>query len=241
MALSDNDIELIEKYIDNSLSEDESVLFEEKKLSSKEFVEQLEVATISMEFIKSKNQEKLKKEIEDIYRSSQEMERKSMSVKWYLTVAAAAILLIVSTIVWFSSNSQLSNQELFLSYYEPYRATPITRDETSNTSVAMKYYRSQEYKKALELFLKSDTDEITNLYVGNCYLSLGDNKNAIITFMEGLNAEDIIVKQTARWYLALSNLNAGNDETCYNLLNFIVDNEDLYSNQARKLMKDLKK
>lgn len=240
-TLSDSEIELIEKYIDNSLSDEESNLFQQKIQQSIKFSDQLELAQKAINDIKEGYQALSKKELFEIYHQSKKDRQNKVRFNNRTFIAASVSLLMLCMFYWYGSYYK-ANDTLYYAYYEVYPATPSARGGHETTNLAMDYYRMQNYKEALMYFAPEtfqDEDQLM-LYTGNCYLNLNEEKRAIETFTQGLESKDQVVRNYAKWYLALSYLKDKQPEKAKNELSEIVKENQIYSEEASSLLEQIR-
>jgi tetratricopeptide (TPR) repeat protein len=244
MALSENDIELIEKYLDQVLTDEEKILFDNLMISSKEFVSQLELAKSTVSALREKHNTKIKDDLKTIYQATKSEKPHKTDKKFYWMAAAILILTLSPALYWYFVPNT-SNQELYMAHYEVYPASPNVRGEGSTTTLAsaMEYYRNADYKRALDLFMEyheanTQFDQIL-LYIGNCYLNLDETNKAIVYFKKGQKSDDAIIKKTSSWYLALCYLNTEQLDKCQDLLNMIIYENELYAKEAKVLINEI--
>lgn len=241
MKSKNDDITLIEKYLDYDLSREEQNLFKHKLNSSPAFVELFDLAKSTIENLQLEHAEGIKKEIYSIYKNSKEERLKKIKTRNRLLFAASTILILMFVFFGYKEYDQ-RYENLYLSYYELYPATPNPRGTTSSVKTGMDHYRNQNYLAALRLFSSDSVyeQEQLALYKGNCYLRLNQEKMAIESFKVGMNSEDEIIKNYSKWYLALAYIKNKQPSKAKEELLKILNRNKLFSEEAKSLLKQLK-
>lgn len=244
MALSENDIEIIEKYLDQDLSPEELVIFE-TKLSVPEFVAELELQKTALVALKAKDKASLKEELKQLHLKVKENQEtpspKSFSIKYW---AAAAVFLLFAVAIGFYLNQQRSTQELYMAYYQPYPADPMIRGSDTNLfNEAMNAYRSKNYPNSIQKFeetLQQHQDSVRlHLFLGNSYLNQGQFELAEKSFKVAAQSQDVFIKQHAQWYLALTYLKDKETASAIETLNRLVVVQGIYKKEAQLLLEEL--
>lgn len=237
-----NDIELIERYFDNELSEQERTQlndrlktdFELKKLFDRE---KLLVNTIRFDAA-HKNLLFLKQ----LEKSSFDDRTTHFKKYWYYYAAAACITVFVVAGVFFSPLVNETPAELYADYFEPYpnvfaptlRSEEIIRTRTE----AFQAYDQGDYKRASELFtglIKENKEPGMLLLLGNANLVLGKTDEALINFQDLLNNYDDLDTQ-AKWFLSLCYLRKGDTPTARRLWKELEKTDDSYAVKAKELL-----
>lgn len=122
--------------------------------------------------------------------------------------AAAAVVLVVSLLLWVWGRNEANPDALFVQYYrpEPYL---VTRSPEARTGGGGGYFNQGEYRQALAAFearLRQDPNaDYDRLYAGLCYLELGAYDQAGERFAR-VAARSQLLGERATWYLALTHL-----------------------------------
>jgi len=240
MALSANDIILIEKHLNGHLTDKEKVMFTEKEQLVPDFAEEIElqknmIAAIQLED-KRLLKAALKKEAQKIILPS--ASRKNIT--WYYGIAATLLLVMASTFVLLPSKSSLFN-----AYYTPFPENPVTRSENGSMDdykLAMQQYSIGSYEQALATFLtinnSKNQDEIS-LYVGNCYLSMRQPQMSVGYLQIAVNSTNKQIKLQGEWYIALAYIGLGNKPQAVKQLKTIATSESPYRGKAKVLLQKL--
>lgn len=230
---------LIEKYFDRSLSQTESKQFQQLLESDKNFAEQfalekdVQAALILNQQIQTKSQlQKFEEEISD-------KKSKPFRRKFIIRTAAASVLLML--FIWSTfliDRPQTSHEDLFASYYEPYRnvIAPVERSDAANMqNKAFEFYENGMYEEALqalnELYVVEANPDVL-FYKAMTLLSLEKYQQAI-PILEDLISSDAELKNHAPWYLALAYLESGAIAKSKNLLELIGEQQGRYYNEKK--------
>lgn len=255
-------IDLIEKYLDNSMDIREVELFNETLENDQEFVRDLNDMEVLIAGIKKaaasttveEKLERFEKSIKIMEENDEEKnDTKVISFefehikKYSLAIAASITLILVSSIVLFNIN-QPSNQKLYTQYYSPFENYGDTRgpekSEQNYWKLALAYYDAGMYDSALVNFQRIQTSDFKGsindpsfpLYKGNTLMKLGRHDEAIVIFQGMVNNDDGMTIQ-ARWYLSMCYLYEDNTEKLVPLLERIAEVEaSSYGRDAHKLL-----
>ena len=143
---------LINKYFENSLSEQERIEFDKLIATDETFRNEVEFRTDLKEAITNQERQTIKKELLGL----ESAPLKSKFKMW--PFAASIVLLLGVSAFWFFRNSSLNSQELFDSYFTPCQnvTKPIERGSTHSDqqTLAFMAYEQGDYTSAIELFSK---------------------------------------------------------------------------------------
>jgi tetratricopeptide (TPR) repeat protein len=251
MPLSNNDITLIEKYLDDDLSADENDVFN-SRIQDTAFTEELKLQQSTANALKHLFEQQLKEELRQqlgTYRQDELDSKKTTSRfnKTYFYWAAAAIAFVIIFILAIRQKST-SDEALYLTYYKPYHVGNSTRSlPASNNHLAFEKYTEGDFQQAailLEQLLKDNTQgyntALLQLLLGNCYLNTGELQKAVASLKSAANSDDPILSQHAKWYSALALLKLGNRSETLRLLQELTSSDSIYQKQAGNLMDELK-
>lgn len=227
------DWELIERYFQGQLTEEERNDFKIRQSKDADF--HLEIQTFLT--VQRASRAELKKKLLS--------QPKPMVVflKKYSIAIAASFAFIVACI-WFMTNrtKPLSTQEAFALYYEPYSSnTQVMGNNKIETSLDSAYalYEKHNYQDALRLFEKMDSlNSKSKMCQAHAYLNIGDTDKALLLFNSLQTDRNLGDK--ASWYLALIFLKKNDKNTALNLLNKIKDaNNSSFKEKAKELLEKL--
>ena len=217
-----NNIDLIDRYFDNSLSPKEQLLFNDLLQNSEDFKNEFVFQKDLKKVIALNQRENLKSTLQQFEDNAiKNTKILFLSKKWLI---AASLALLIGLGFWFVKNTYfISSEKLFTQNFEPYRniIQPIVRGESSNTIEyrAFLAYENNDYHKAINLFNSVNNQDATyvSFYKAMCYLSLDKTTEAInllepIILSSNLEEKDKQLSEKADWYLALAYLKTGENK-----------------------------
>lgn len=236
--------ELLEKYIQHTLTKEEALIFneilrtDEAKKKEVEFQVNLKNVATAVDDTNFRN---LVSQIEGV--SKNKVSQKTSYKKW---LAAASIALFLGAAYFYSTTqTKVTNKELFASYFEPYRNVvhPIVRSTEQQQdlqTMAFMAYENGDFKNAITLFdqLYTTSKEPYYLfYKANSLLKLDKAAEAIPFLLEHLKTKDTLTEKT-HWYLALAYINIEDDKKAKEALQMVIEQASYKSKDAKKLLKE---
>ena len=177
---------------------------------------------------------------------------RTTSTRWIGGVGI--VLVIVGIFAFFRWQSVEQNKEKeknqaiavqFLAKATPFSNHVGFSEQNNNPfAVAMRQYDSAtKYADAaanLKKYLKDNTDNTAQLYLGVCYLYTMQPDSAILQLQPLTSVTEDFVAQSARWHLGLAYLQNGNAKAARPLLQSGLTNEE-FKEQAELLLNTLDK
>ncbi|MEL6556645.1 MAG: tetratricopeptide repeat protein [Bacteroidota bacterium] len=269
MELSEKETELIRKYFDAELSEDESSELETLENSSDAFREELLTQKAIISSLKA--QEKARKmeavkklvsakkividdavaeespdapviPLED--KSNLEVGSEPKGFPLYYKIAAAVVLLLVASAVFYTQFSGPSPEDLYLSYYEPLDSNVSTRSYTKDEDAnPLEAYQKGDYEQAVNVLVraieKPDAIPLLRVYLGISLIQTGRDAAAIEIFQMVYNENpNNFTGQYAEWYLALIELKR-NPKTAKERFKKIAEQGGIYDREAKEVFEKL--
>lgn len=232
---------LIEQHFSKSLSLEAQKEFDHLMSTDSDFEKAVTFQTNLKTVIAKEEQIKLKRELQYLENSTQKP--KTKYIKWL--VAASIVLLLAIPSFWYFGQSNLSNEDLFATNFEPYRNVvhPIVRGENYNDlkTKAFVAYESKNYNEALSSFdalLSKNDDATISFYKANVLLQLNKNDEAISILSENKNLTKTLRSQQ-QWYLALAYIKTDANEKAKTILKELINSSDFKKEQAKELLKQL--
>jgi len=240
-------LDLIERYFENSLGPKDQKLFNDLLQSDPEFKHEFLFQKDLKQAIAANQQEELKATLNTFeVKSDKNSKRHLFSKKWLI---AASLLIFVSVGFWAIQKTYYpSNETLYSEYFQPYRNTvhPVVRGENINTIEykAFAAYEAKNYYKAINLFNSVETPEAPYIlyYKGLCFMSVDKSLEAIELLTrvssdptEGASAN---FKEKSNWYLALAHLKEDDSEKAVSYLNLVLTNttSDYKKEEAQEIL-----
>ena len=246
-------MDLIERYFNNSLSDKELVLFEEKLASDSLFAKEVQQFGVVLDALKKARVKKLKAQFisyEKEYNSSgkrfnfRNLNRRKATVSlvfWVLLIGFS-----IQTSLYFSTKSSSNHDELFVNYFEVYPnvISPVKRTNNDQNIVlnAMNYYDAENYISAIEAFdkilLNSDSRNEILFYKALALMTEGDYLTAQTQF-ELMNIESGVFVNQRNWYLSLVLLKLEKFTKAKELLKEVAAERTSFSIKANCLLNEL--
>lgn len=245
MNHAEKDIELIEKYFDEGLSEYEAASFERRLKTDDGFrtlVEQEKYIIGAIRIQGLSDELAQLKRIEATLKDPSVNTPQSSNRRWYLLAAAVISLVIIAR---FALMPAVTTEDLYEDHFRPYPNVfePTVRGQgrTGDRTEAFKAYDKRDYAQAATLFralLRDQQDPEALLLLGNCNLMIGNTDEAILNFSE-LAKESAELSVQARWFLSLAYLK--NDDTTHALplLEALASTGGSYASKAKEILKGL--
>lgn len=240
-----NDIDLIEHYLDGSLSDTERLAFEERLKLEDELRAQVEEMKVIREGILRASRKEVLKSIQALEATLPAVEAPVIPLwrnTWLQVAAGISLLAVCAYLLW--PRTQEPTQ-LFAEYFEPYPniIMPTVRGVVENDSTvkaqAYRAYDQQNFTEAIRLFeAVQQKDEGVFLYLGNSYLASGQPERALPLFEKVLNNYDVFDEQ-AEWYVAVSYLKLEEREKAKVALQKVVARESSYESKAQLILEKL--
>lgn len=233
---------LIEHYFSKSLSLEAQKEFDHLMATDSDFEKTVKFQTDLKTVIAKEEQAQLKQELQFLENST---EKPTKNYTKWLVAASIMVLLGISSF-WYFGQSNLSNEDLFATNFEPYRNVvhPIVRGETSDDLKTKGFiaYETKNYKEALNSFdtlLNENDDATISFYKANILLQLNKTDEAISILSNNYNLPEKL-KAQQQWYLALAYIKTEANEKAKTVLKGLIANGNFKKTEAERLLKQLK-
>ncbi len=241
---------LIEKYLNDELSDDFLLSFKEEMKSNAELRREVQLHKEINEALLDQDTIKLRNELQTIH---EEYTRKRLAAKIislftqpsYVSGIAAAILitLIVGGVMLFNSGQDTSTDGIFSNFYKADDAIMMVRSGTSPEDIDLKEallaYHEKKYDNAIEILQNQNNNILAKYYLGLSYLETDKLENAIETFQAIINHKNNLFVEQAEWYLSLCYVKSSQEEKAKILLDQISNSESIYKEKAEKILKKI--
>ncbi len=247
MINEEEDIELIEKYFNKTLSSQEVEQFDIRFKADAAFAAMVDDYKDIIQGVRLAAQEDFQRDVTTWETELKNQEQTIRPLWWnpYLSIAAGLLILFVAGLYFFYPKDNNNTDQLFTAYFTPYEDVVSVRGDNQQITLseALVFYNNGEYNKAADLFESYLKEQPNNasalLYKGISELTMNDADKAIRTFKKVTTLESIF-KEQAEWYLTLSYLKAGDQQTTFTLAKKIADQPHHdYQTKASALMKQL--
>ena len=252
---NNKNIEQIEAYLNNQLSEADKLAFEQRLKESEELSTEFErhqMAHKALDFIVAKS---LKAQLESLEAASAEesdkdetkvipMRSRGRRLLMLRTAAAALVIITIGLFYLYGPQEQMTGSKLVASYYEePDFATRSNEDTQTVFDRGLSALENNDYAQAINLLDSVNVNDA--LYVQAQYfkghaLYLSDQYQTAETLFTTVgNSEDPRFEEDAEWYALLSCL--AQDKRCSDKINSMIDNPNhAYHQQANSINQQLK-
>lgn len=239
-----NDIDLIERYFESSLTDQETARLRDRLQSEPELRKLFDQEELLVKVIRYEGARNDLQYLRKLERSLAGNERSFIARHWQYFAAAASIALVA--VAWFFVPfGNQSPPELYAAYFEPYPNVfePTLRGSTTTgrRAEAFRAYTDGDYQTAATLFgdlLEENPDPGMLLLLGNANLALDRNEEAKKNFNTLLQDYDDLDMQ-AKWFLSLCHLKAGEVEKAEALLLQLSYTEVDYAVRAKELLRQV--
>lgn len=243
-----NNIELINKYFENSLTPQEQILLKDlltkDEAFKKEFVFQKDVKSV----IAVDQRENLKSTLQGFEKNFENYDPPFKLPKLWLV--AASVILLISLGFWFVKDTYYpSNEKIYTENFEPYRNIihPVVRGQEINTIEykAFVAYENREFHKAINLFNSSENSEAvySKFYKAMCYLEINKSSEAINLLLPIATSSNEMnnLNEKSNWYLALAYLKNGERQKAISQFSLIANHPEnsFKKEEARKILEAL--
>jgi hypothetical protein len=247
MQPDNEDLQLIEKFIDGELSADERQLFQQR-MSDDAFAKQLHfhrAVTDSVRIVQEqKLRQKFKQRLEQQRNAPETGTGKSSRRNYYW--AAAVLVIALASAIFIVVQRPRSAEKLYLAYYQPYPVTGITRDGSDEKlDPAVTAYGAGDYEGAARILEVKIAEATTRnagelkLILGNCYLQLGQPNKAAPLFKQVMQGDDPVLSADASWYFALAQIRMSDMANAKVTLQGLIASKSAYRRKAAQLLEDL--
>lgn len=246
-------IEDIESYINNELTDERMVSFEEELTSNQELINEVNLIRNIDMALKESDVMSLRNNLQHIAGdvASQKQTERSFTGKIksrkvvFSTVAAAIILLLGITGLL---SKQLSHEEIYQKFYTKYETSGIVRSAnlTANQALteALQKFDKQEYQAALNLFSevisRDQNNMVGHFYTGVSLQETGKYQNAIEEFETVMIDKDNLFTEQAEWYTGLCYLQTNENKKAYKQFKKIAKKEGFYQQKAKAILRKIK-
>ena len=252
-----DDRHIIQKYLDQELSEKEMIRFEQDLEASPEMLADLNLFQEVDEAIADTDVLDFRAQLTDMREEKQRTEsgRKFLRFtrSWHYAASAAVALLVaigLATIL----GRPLSNKDLFKKYMEPYELVLVNRAavdmKSANEKLVMqkaeKSYLQADYTQAISYFervLELNAGRMdASLGVGISYMKTSQFENAGLSFNRVIEHSDNLYVEKAEWYLGLCFLATDETERARRQFARIASTQNgYYTDEALRILRKMQR
>lgn len=245
-------IEEIDSYITEDIDEYAAALFEEELFENPGLAHDLAFQKDVDRAIAESDVMALRTKLQQISIEEQEKDAELLGVAspkrknlyWY---AAASVIVAMIAISSLLSQSPKSDQELYATYYQPYKpGSNVSRSADASTTqldIATREIDKGNNSLALTMLEKASYDKndgfTISFYSGVAMQELGQYKNAIHSFSEVVRHGDNLLVEQSEWYIGLCYLRIEERDKALRQFRNIVARNGFYKEKSRKLLRQL--
>lgn len=230
----------IEDFLMGTLSEQETKTFEKEMNQDAELKAAVEAALLSkVAIFKEGREEEVAKVLAQIPEHPRKATSNIWSYRWY--AAAAVIVLLFVSYLFFPQTQRLGTQEIFAMYYEKQAAPQAKNSAVEDLLLAgHKNYNEANYSEAIGLYeaylqqtLEDSTKLLTPSQLFSIYLYKGLSYTELDEYAEAIREFEQVDPKTesVEWYLALAYLQAGENQKARRIFQDIAQRSSHYKKQ----------
>jgi tetratricopeptide (TPR) repeat protein len=248
------DRHILQKYLDNELSERDLDRFEQELNASPEMMMDLNLHKEVDEAIADTEVLDFRAQLTDLREESRQSENGKRVFRftrpWHYAASAALALLVaigLATVL----GRPLSNNDLFVKYMKPYELVLTNRSVESETvqlwmNKAQDRFQKGEFEEAIDCFeevLEINPSKVeADFYSGVSYMEIEQHADASKSFTRVIEHNDNLYIQKAEWYLAgcllaMDETNRARRE----LARIASSSNHYYKDKAEKILKRMKR
>ena len=248
------DRHILQKYLDNELSEKELTRFEQELSASPDLMVDLDLYKEVDEAIADTEVLDFRAQLNDLREETRRSETGKRVFRftrpWHYAASAAVALLVaigLATVL----GRPLSNSDLFAKYMKPYELVLTNRsmDNQATTLLmnkAQEYFLNGEYEAAIDYFdelLEINSEKMeAAFYMGESYMEIEQYQEASESFIMVIEHDDNLYVQKAEWFLAGCLLAMDETEQARRKLAKIASSSNhYYADDAAKILKRMKR
>ncbi len=248
------DRHILQKYLDNELSEKELDRFEQELNASPDLLVELDLYKEVDEAISDTEVLDFRAQLtelrEETRRSDSGRRVFRFTSPWHYAASAALALLIaigLATVL----GRPLSNKDLFVKYMKPYELVLTNRSIDNEAtqylmSKAQNYFQNGEFERAIDCFdevLEINANKVeADFYMGVSNMEIDKFRDASESFTRVIEQDDNLYIQKAEWFLAGCLLAMDETERARRELAMIASSSNhYYKNDAAKILKRMKR
>ena len=247
------DRQILQRYLDNDLSERELTRFEQELSASQELLADLNLSQEVDEAISDTEILDFRSQLNQLRNETRRSEPGRrvfrFSRPWHYAASAAVALLVaigLATVL----GRPLSNKDLFVKYIKPYELVLTNRSQDAEIekfwmSRGGDCYINQNYTEAAEWYIKvleaNPNYMEAELYLGISHMESLEYVDASNSFETVIEQNDNLYIQPAEWYLAGCFLATNETDRARRQLAMIASSNGVHKDEAARMLKRMKR
>jgi hypothetical protein len=226
-VLTEQDHQLIDRYLKGELDDATQRLFDDRMLDS-QFSKEVIYRRDLHQALRHRGRVLLKEELQAIEnQSSRVFKRKTINTRWL--AVAASVALVVTTVYFLFTNT--SEQDLYAEYFQPVPnvVAPITKGGGTNTdyNAAFRAYELGDYDRAVGLLQDLDqSDAAVSFFLAITYMHLDRLQAASSSLNQIAKNDSAPYQRHAQWFLMLAEYRLGATVSSDSLLTILTGEID---------------
>ena len=241
--------EKIEAYLAHTLSQEDTIAFEQEIAANIELQEEVEKHRIMHTTLADQDTLAFKEKLIRISDQIKQEEKTNPTLtnrfSLFKIAASIVVLLGAGSLLWYTiyTKNQTRDLDLYSAYYKPYPAEDIIRGKASKeTEEVVKQYINGSYDSVVHTLEKHPglkKQQALQIYLGNSYLNTNQEEKAVKEFKTITNTGKYY--EIAQWYLSLTYLKLNKSGKAKLLLEEIIQYNGAYKDKAHRLLIAMKK
>lgn len=232
-------------YFEDSLSQDQLMEFEQLLKTDSDFASDVDFQKELRLSLKKGERHELKQMFNELNTKEELTETKIFNLRPWLAAASIALILSLSTWMFYFNSSEINQNELYAANFAPYDNVvhPIERgNEIADLKTRLfSAYEAQDYKLWLTLTAQmtaKQKDDYIDFYSGIVYMQLENHEKAI-PLLKGYINGDGELNDRATWYLALAHLKLGDISKSKEALEILIEMGSFKKKDAELLLEKI--
>lgn len=226
---------LINAYFEGNLTEEQKVEFQKLLESDESFLQEFEFQKNLKKAIAAEERATLKNQFSDFDKKSSS---RKIPMKAIAVAASFVLLFALGSILFFNQKAEYGKMyaENFQEF--PNISRPAVRSGTSENTIdkAFAAYDQKDYKTAVLLFSKTETDE-AYFYKAVSEMMIKNYQNAATDFSK-INKENFPLKEDLLWYEALNFIKLNQSRKAKENLEILKSESSFYRSKVEKLISE---
>lgn len=246
MPGSDKEYEIIIKYLDGNLDEEEKFSFDQLMENSEEFRKELRdteeiIATLKVSDRIHRFQKVKEAFTEFESEHGKPVKNSGNGIYWLSGIAASLALLILGYLYFFDVTNQANSQELYAQYYEVFPLDEGSiRNEEADLATGLQLYMKAQYSEAipyLEDLIGQNNAIINSIYLSNAYLKTQEFEKAE-QLLRNLDSQqqNTVMNRYTKWYLSLTLLVQDKIPEAKESLKELSETSGIYQEEASEIL-----
>lgn len=242
--IEEKDIELIERYLGDSLDAEKRLQVEQRLASEPEFKRRMEMMR-ELNTMYSSETEDFRALLEHTYQEYAQKEPQTTVFRRYWLVAASVTITLLIATYFLLLNNAADPQQLYAENFSLPPDNLTVRAELPEQELinaAMENYTNGQHQQASALFeqaLEAQPDSVPLLFYSAVnFMALEETAQAVSQLNNVIAQGNSNYLMPARWYLALACLQSNQEAEAIEILNELQSSSSSYAPKAEELLEE---